>query len=246
MPFAPKKPDLVLFAGPVIFKEEFSAIPWERPTEVVEVRAPQDVSSSYRELGRQGLAEIVQRFTGKSPADFDQIALTAWSKGGSLVDEVLRNSGDRSRVGAVVLNDALFGSEHTGTHAFLEEAARGEKLLVVTNTNNRASASLPKRARESVEEMIGPQIGEALIAVPPAGEMPRPSGGVWNVGDFFWYDYVQPNGQNDISHAEHHDLAPTTWEAHLVPYFAGSKLPTLLAFAGATALIGTAIWVSRK
>lgn len=241
----PEKPDLVLFTGPVLLKEHFSDVDWKRRTAIVPVRADQDISTAYRALGQKGLRHIVKRFTGKDPEDFQKIAIAAWSKGGSLTDAVLRDPESRQQVSAVVLNDALFGSDHAGIAEFLGEAADGEKLLVITNTNNRASANIPKRARESVTDLLD-ETEVRLTEARSRGKMPEPSGGVWQAGDFFWYDYVQPNGQNDISHAEHHDLAPVTWDAHLAPHLGRSKFPVFLAMAGAASLIGVAVWKSAR
>lgn len=240
------KPDLVLFAGPVILKEEFDNVDWKRPTVVEAVHAPADISSSYRQLGTKSLDEIVSEYVGGTAADYDKIALAAYSKGGSFVDQLLRIRGNRDRVSAVILNDAVFGSQLDGLSSFLQQAAAGEKLMVVTNSNNQASPSLPKRARESVEDMIGPQVGNALVSVDPAPGMLIPSGGVWSLGDFYWYDYVQPNGVNDISHGAHHDLAPETWQAHLAPYLDRGGAKFLLALASVAALVGISVWVSRR
>ena len=239
------RPDLVLFVGPVD-QRKLREVQFERPTEIVTVHAPSDTSASYRTLGAQGLAQVVPALTDKSVNSYRKIAISAFSKGGSFTDEILKDPDTRDRVDAVILNDAVFGSQHSGLQPFLDRAAAGEKLMVVTNTNNRASAALPKRARESVEDLIGSEVGTRLDETAPELGMPTPSGGVWQLGDFFWYDYVKPTGENDISHAAHHDLADETWEAHLVPYFKGVKFPVFLAAAGLTAMIGAIVWLGRK
>lgn len=236
------RPDLVLFVGPVI--EPSRDVEFSRPTDVVVVHAPQDTSASYRALARQGLRNIIPDVTGKSLDSYRKIAISAFSKGGSFTDEVLAGE---DLVDAVILNDAVFGDQHQNLKKFLQRAASGDKLMVITNSNNRASAAVPMRARESVEALIGDEIGEQLESAEPAGNMPIPSGGVWKLRDFFWYDYVDPDtGENDISHLAHHDLAEDTWDAHLVPYFRGTQFPVLLASAGLTFLLGAVIFFGRK
>lgn len=241
-----EKPDLVLFVGPVDLRQ-LKKVKFDRPTEIVMVHAPFDASSSYRNLGKKGILKVIQDATGKSADEYKKIAISAFSKGGSFTEEVLRDADTRKYyVDAVILNDAVFGSDHEGFQRFLvEEALPGSKLMVVTNSNNRASDTIATRARESVVEMVGDS-GYLLNEVEPAGDMPEPSGGVWNKGKFFWYDYVKPTGVNDITHAAHHNLAANTWESHLVSFFRGIKLPIMLAAVGLLTMFGTIALLKRK
>lgn len=236
------KPDLVLFVGPVELAN-LAPVTFSRPTEVAMIRTD-NTSAAFRDLGRQGLEKVVLSKVKRPLSDFRRVAITAYSKGGSFTDQVLRDPAMQERVDAVILLDALFGSEHAGLHDFFERAADGEKLMVVTNSNNQASANLAKRARESVVDLVGNDL-EHLGDAPTLGRMPRPDGGVQNLGDFFWYDYVTVNGQSQITHAAHHDLGDEVWEAYLSPYFSESNFP-LLATLGVGIAFGTAIWFGKK
>lgn len=239
-----QKPDLVLFAGPVILKEHFESVPWTRPTEVVMVRDGL-TSADFRVLGDHEFTDIVRKYTGREPSAFRKIAISAWSKGGSFTDQLLRRPEALQRLDAVVLNDAVFGSKHEGLRAFMDQAVQGKKLLVLTNTNNVASDVISKRARESVEELVG-DTASRMDKVSGGELMPEASGGVWKVGDFFWYDYVKSSGVNDISHAAHHDLAADTWSTHLVPYFEDRGNNNMLLAMLGVAAVGAAVVVSRR
>lgn len=236
------KPDLVLFVGPVELKN-LTAVKFSRPTEVHMIRTD-NTSEAFRNLGRQGLEKVVLSKLRRPLSDFRRVAITAYSKGGSFTDQVLRDPLIQDRVDAVILLDALFGSEHEGLKQFFDRAADGEKLLVVTNSNNQASAGLSKRARESVVDLVG---DEDLGDEPPIGRMPIPAGGVVrNLGDFFWYDYVTAAGQSQIPHGAHHDLGDEVWEAYLSPYFSETSKFPLLATLGIGVALGTAIWFGTK
>lgn len=233
--------DLVLFVGPVEVRN-LRTIQFEHPTDIIMIRGG-NTSDEFRAMARQGLDNIVTKKTGKSLREFRKVAISAYSKGGSFTDEVLRVPAIMDRIDAVILNDAVFGSQHEALREFFTLAASGERLMVITSTNNQASVNLPKRARESVLELIGPDVG-SLRQVAPGVSMPVPSGGVWNEGEFYWYDYVKPNGVNDIEHGAHHDLAEDTWEAHLVPFFGGGS--RLMQFFQKTTVIGAAIRMGKN
>lgn len=237
------RPDLVLFAGPVE-TSRLRNVQFEHPTEVVMVRGP-TTAAGFRELAKVGLEELVPRLTGKTLDSYRKVAISAYSKGGSFTDELLRDPQTRSRINAVVLNDAVFGSLHEGLMSFVPLAADRGKLMIITNTNNKASENLPKRARESVEDLLGNQTTR-MDNVEAKAPMPDPVGGVWKAGNLFWYDYVHPQtGQNQLTHAQHHDLADETWQAHLVPFFTGLKFNVFLVAAALTTVLAATVWLGR-
>jgi hypothetical protein len=64
---------------------------------------------------------------------------------------------------------------------------------------------------------------------------------MWRLGkSLYWGNYTQPgaapNQGNDLTHGEHHDLAPALWQAYLAPYLAGR-----LGFPWLEVLLGAAV-----
>jgi hypothetical protein len=252
--------DLVIFAGPVILKPAFQQIPWRTPTHVVAI--PGSGSSYFGRLGQQLrggdgriLPNLLARYASATTrADWDKVALTAWSAGWGLLNQVFKQEADRREVDACIATDAAFGSGLTGYEAYAADAIDGRSLMVATTTNNSANPAMGilKTARQTWLEIQSNAIGMAgghPREVGPKPPMPPASGGVWKTGSrLFWYDYVEPNSAagygNDFSHAEHHDLAPLAWEAYLVPLFAGTpwQLVAGLGLAAAGVAGAAVIW----
>jgi hypothetical protein len=252
--------DLVIFAGPVILRKAFDAIPWRTPTHVVPVVG--SGSSYFGSLGAQLrdsngriLPNLLQRYAGGSArADWDKVALTAWSAGWGLLNQVFKQEADRREVDACIATDASFGSGLTGYEAYAADAAMGRSLMVATTTNNPANYRLGimKTARDTWVEIQGAAsaaTGKSPREVGPKPPMPPATGGVWRTGSsLYWYDYVAPGSApghgNDFSHAEHHDLAPLAWEAYLVPLFAGTpwQLVAGLGIAAAGVVGAAVVW----
>lgn len=226
--------DLVLFAGPVVLKAEFSDIPWEHPTVVRTVQGSGSgwFSRLAEQLrGRDGriLPTLLARYApGIRPR---KIALCAYSAGHGLLNKVFQVREDLARVDACVLNDATFdgfGSRgKDGYVAFGMEAARGKKLMVSTTANTSDGTHLTGRdSWKLVWKRVARATGKRPRRTGVEAPMPRPSGGAWRLGSrFYWYDYADASGRSDISHGAHHDLAPETWEAYLAPYLGGSVVP---------------------
>jgi hypothetical protein len=246
--------DVVVFAGPVILKAAFQQIEWERPTKVVPI--PMAGSSAFQSLAmsmkRNGriLPTLLDRYVQMSRDQIDKLALCSYSAGWGLLNEIFQIDEDRAEVDACILNDSAFGGPLLGHEMFAADAMQNRKLMVVTNTNNAANATLGimKTARQTVEEMLGRahDLSGSLFGFSKTrarAPLTQPSGGAWRLGRCVWLDYVAPdspnNTGNDYTHAEHHDLAAPTWEAYLAPYFGGRIFnPTLKYILGAAAAAG--------
>ena len=238
--------DLVIFAGPVIVKSAFRQIPWERETRIVEVTGSGSTYFSNLAGELQGadgriLPGLLRRYARLERAEVDRLALCAWSAGWGLLNRIFRVDADRAVVDACVASDASFGTGLTGYSRFAADAIRGERLMVSTTTNNSANPQLgimktgrdtwleiQGEARDLVRSEMGRSYEPRQIAA--KDPMPPASGGVWRTGaQLYWYDYVQPGSPaghgNDLSHAQHHDLAVEAWTAYLVPEFGGWQIP---------------------
>lgn len=238
--------DLVIFAGPVIVKPAFRAIPWERETRIVEVTGSgsthfSNLASSLQSSDGRILPGLLRRYAQVERGEVDRLALCAWSAGWGLLNRIFRVDADRAEVDACVASDASFGTGLTGYERYAADAILGTHLMVSTTTNNSANPALgimktgrdtwleiQQGAREIVSASTGRHYEPREVA--PRPPMPRASGGVWRTGSkLFWYDYVAPGSAagfgNDFSHAEHHDLAVEAWTAYLVPAYDGWSLP---------------------
>lgn len=252
--------DLVIFAGPVILKPAFKQIPWRTPTHVVAI--PGSGSSYFGSMGaslRDGsgrvLPNLLSRYASATTrADWDKVALCAWSAGWGLLNQVFKQEFDRREVDACIATDAAFGTGLTGYEAYAADAIQGRSLMVATTTNNSANPALGimTTARQTwleIEQHAMDATGAGSHEVSAKPPMPDASGGVWRTGSsLYWYDYVAPNSPagygNDFTHAEHHDLAPLAWEAYLVPFFAATPWQFVVGLGlAATGVAGAAmIW----
>jgi hypothetical protein len=232
------KPDLVIFAGPVIVKPAFKAIQWANPTSVVTVNGAgstyfANLADSLRDGQGRILPSLLSRYARTTRDQVGHLALCSYSAGWGLLNKVFLVDADRAEVDACVLSDSAFGTGLHGHEAFAADAMDGERLMVGHSSNNSANAAMGimKTGRSTWQEIIGAATaasGHSLSQTDVRPPMPAPSGGVWNAGKFFWLDYVKPgsadNQGNDFTHAEHHDLAANAWSAYLVPYFAGKSI----------------------
>ena len=253
--------DLVLFAGPVILRQEFSAIRWHG--EQVKIVAVEGAGSSYfsalAEQLRDGsgriLPNLIRRYAGADT--FDQVALCAYSAGHGLLNKVGAVPADRARLSAMVLDDACFSGygdpPKAGYVAFGKEAAWGDKFMVVTASNSSGTGYQTGRvfwltAWNAIRQASAMPV-QAVAAAPPA---PAASGGWWRLGaNLYWGDYVVPgaadNTGNDFSHQGHHDLAPRIWQAYLAPWLGRSRwLGPLLAGSLAAGAVAAGIWAMRE
>lgn len=160
----------------------------------------------------------------------EKVALAAYSAGWGALDIITRNEQDRARISALMLSDACFGGGKKGYKKFASEAARGDKLMVVS-TAHTTPGTYPS-GRESwsmVWEHVQETTGKRPHEVSPKPPAPKASGGWWNMGNLYWGDYTSPgsarNTGNDFTHEQHHYLAPELWQAYLAPYLAGKGIP---------------------
>lgn len=198
------------------------------------------------------LPSILRRYA-RNVDRIDKVALAAYSAGWGMLDIVTRNDADRARISALMLSDACFGGGKKGYQKFAPEAARGDKLMVVS-TAHTTPGSYPS-GRESwsmVWDHTQEVTGKRPRRVSPKSPAPPASGGWWSMGDLYWGDYTQPgskrNQGNDLTHEEHHYLAPELWQAYLAPYLAGMGVPWFEVGLGVAAGVaaGAAAYVGLR
>jgi hypothetical protein len=243
--------DLVIFAGPVIVKQTFKNIPWKTPTTIVPIQGAgsthfANLAASLKDGQGRILPNLLRQHAHVSRQEVGKLYLCAYSAGWGLLNALFKVDADREEVDACVLTDAAFGTGLHGHAKYAADAIRGDKLMVATTTNNSANASLGilKTARSTWLDIQQEAIGLAQCYCEPGqvsarAPMPEPSGGVWKTGgSLYWYDYVKPgsadNQGNDLTHGEHHDLAPAAWTAYLAnPPFGVSSLMGWKQWVGA-------------
>lgn len=262
------KPDLVLFAGPVVVDKTFSAIPWRNPTIVRQVTG--SGSDYFKTLagqlrGQDGriLPNLVSRYAGGTIDDYGGIALSSFSAGWGLLNEVAKIPADVNRLTGFLMMDSAFGYKLEGFRQLAGRAAmKSDKLVFFSNTNNSANPALGilRTGKETVKEIMdGMQAdtGRDLVKLSPRFPMPTPSGGVWGAGSLVWYDYVKPgapaNTGNDLTHEQHNYLAAKAWEAYLAPAFAGETADVsagpsspMVVYALLMAVLGGALLLTLK
>lgn len=261
--------DLVIFAGPVYLKKAFKEIQWKRPTKVAVIEGAGSstfvaLAEALRDSSGRILPTVISKYVGGKRSDYDKLCVSSYSAGWGLWNEVFKRDDDRRDIDACVLADSAFGGMLTGHAKFAADAINGKKLMVATTTNNSANwaKGILKTGRKTWTEIQAHAITTSgchckprrISAVHP---MPQPSGGLWKTGGgwfdtsgLYWYDYVKPgspdNQGNDFSHAEHHDLAAPAWQAHVVPYFAGTDPRMYIGLGAAAVGVGAAIWMSME
>jgi len=255
--------DLVLFAGPVILRPEFSAINWHgRSVKIVAVEGTgstyfSELAEQLRDSSGRILPNLMRRYAGSD--NFDQVALTAFSAGHGLLNKVGAVAADRARLSAMVLDDACFSGysdpPKAGYVAFGLDATRGDKLMVVTASNSSGAGYQTGRSSWlQAWRAIQAQSGMSPVAVSPHVPAPAARGGWWRLGgSLYWGDYVVPgsadNTGNDFSHEDHHNIAPRIWQAYLAPYFSYTQwLGPLIAggAAAAAGALGYLAWRRRR
>jgi len=250
--------DLVLFAGPVILRPEFSAINWHgRSVKIVAVEGAgstyfSELAEQLRDSSGRILPNLMRRYAGSD--NFDQVALTAFSAGHGLLNKVGAVAADRARLSAMVLDDACFSGysdpPKAGYVAFGLDAARGDKLMVVTASNSSGAGYQTGRSSWlQAWRAIEAQSGRMPTSVSAPSPAPPASGGWWRLGgSLYWGDYVKPgsavNTGNDLTHVQHHDLAPAIWQAYLAPWFRGPSLGIYIA-GGALAALAVSLVIPR-
>jgi hypothetical protein len=266
--------DLVIFAGPVVVSNAFKQVPWRRPTTVVAIPGTgsdffHNIAMSVKTQDGRVLPGLVRKYTGKDLDAWDNIALASFSAGWGLLNEVAKHPLDQDRIVGMTMHDSAFGSNLEGFPKLAQRAATaGDKVMVFTNTNNSANwaMGIKKTARETMVDIAhAVQKVAPLQLVEPAANLPVPSGGVYNAGSFYWYDYVKPgapaNTGNDYwdcnlgesacnsqAHSAHHYLAPRIWTAYLVPALAGESLSSSgmssMLSSAAGSIVSAAKWLA--
>lgn len=240
--------DLILWCGPVVITEEFRQIDWfGRDVRIVTI--PGHGSSYFASLGNQFkdaegriLPALLRRYTPRDVGALDHVVMGAYSAGWALLNKVAAINADRERLSAMMLSDAVFGGGKTGYEKFAVDAARGQRLMVAT-TAHTTPGHYPsgRESWEMVWQAAERQTGKRARDVKAPPPVPPASGGWRRLGSsLYWGDYTVPgskrNEGNDISHEQHHYLAPEIWQAYLAPYLAGQgAIPWWPIAAGAVA-----------
>lgn len=216
--------DVVIFAGPVILKPEFSKIDWfGKDVKIVPV--PGAGSENFKRLGmslREGyngpiLPNLLSKYA-KGIGSIDRVSVCAYSAGHGLVNQLGLNADDLAAVKAVVLDDAAFvwnaKPAPPGLAAWAARGAQGSSLFVATSS--RGKGENYQNGTDSVALIW--QNAAKLTGTSPQAIQPNPpvTLGSWQkLGvSAYWGDIPT------LTHGEHHDYAVTVWQAYLAPYLA--------------------------
>lgn len=227
--------DVVFFAGPVILKPAFKQIDWlGRDVKIVPIEGAgssyfAELAESLRDRSGRILPTLVQRYA--PGVEIDKIAFAAYSAGHGLLNKLGDNDADRPHIDAMILSDATFNAFSTpakrGYVKYGIDAAAGNCLFVSTTANTTGGTHMTGRdSWQLVWDAVSEQTGSWSRQVSPRAPVPEASGGWWKMGSkLYWGSYTQPNSPptqgNDLTHEQHHDLAPAVWQAYLAPFFAG-------------------------
>jgi hypothetical protein len=251
--------DLVFFAGPVIVGSAFQQIDWfGRQVQIVPIPGAgsayfSDLAEQLRDPNGRILPRLMATYAPHARG-VDHVALAAYSAGHGLLNKITDVEADRKAVSAVLLHDATFSGAgdppKRGYVKFGVDAARGSKLMVSTTTHITPGGYLSGRdSWVPIWNAVQQETGRAAKLVSPEPPTPPASGGWWSIGArLYWGDYVQPgsavNTGNDLTHVQHHDLAPAIWQAYLAPWFRGPSLGIYIA-GGALAALAVSLVLPR-
>jgi len=256
--------DIVFFAGPVIIKPTFNQIDWYgRDVRIVPIAgAGSSYFSNLAEQLRDREGRILPRLlkTYAKGIEVDKIAFAAYSAGHGLLNKLADSDADRPYISAMVLSDATFNAFNTpakrGYTKFGIDATKGDCLFVSTTANTTGGTHMTGRdSFQLVWDAVDEETWAWSRKVSPRKPVPDASGAWRRMGSlFYWGNYAvpgsAPNEGNDLSHEQHHDLAPAVWQAYLAPYFAGRlPWPWWMLAGGGIALGGAGYaayrWASR-
>jgi hypothetical protein len=164
----------------------------------------------------------------------NRVAFVGFSAAHGFLNPLTNNDADREAISALLLLDATFGGGKSGYVKFVEDAARGERLLVTTTSNTGGDESWKPVWKEA-----SVRVGDTSEPVSARSPMPEPSGGVWRLGqDAYYYRFVDAKGQTELPHWEMHHITNAVLEAHLAPYWSAVRWPMIVG--GAIAVAGAA------
>lgn len=218
--------DVIIFAGPIILRPTFYRIDWMgADVEIVPIAG--SGSQNFKNMGmglRDGNGRIVPNLIKKylKGKTFDRLSICAYSAGHGLVNQLGLNHEDLYSFAAVVLDDAAFiwnGNPPTpGLSNWAAKGAVGDGLFVATSSRGKGENYLS--GTDSVN-MIW-QEAARLSGTSPVPAQPKPpvTEGTWQqLGvSSYWGDIPT------LTHPQHHDYAPTVWQAYLAPYLAPKTL----------------------
>jgi len=249
--------DLLLWCGPVLVKSAFRDIDWYgRQVRIVPVECTGSsncaaLAYQYRDPDGSILPRLVPAYARAPLESFEKIALASFSAGWGILTTVGKSAADRARLSAMCLSDSCFsggdlntgqGGVHSGYVQVALDAIRGRLLMVATTAHTSPGSHLTGRQSwKLVWDAALAESGKRAHRVRARAPLPPPSGGMWRAGSsLYWGDYTAPssppNQGNDLTHGQHHDLAPALWQAYLAPYLAGRLgLPWLDLLLGALA-----------
>lgn len=249
--------DVVFFAGPVLIKQAFRQIDWYgRDVRIIPIAGAgsshfSNLAEQLRDSSGRILPNLLARYA--KGISVDKIAMAAYSAGHGLLNKVADVDADRVNLSAMVLSDATFNAFNTGPKAgYVKmglDAAHGDALFVSTTANTSDGSHMTGRdSWELVWREVHLQGGGREREVGPREPAPQASGGWHRMGSLlYWGDYYSPAG-SDLTHGQHHDVAPLIWQAYLAPYLAG-KLTSVWPWALAGILGGTGsvlLWKGLK
>lgn len=147
---------------------------------------------------------------------FRSVTLAGFSAGWGLIEHLLRGT-DAGRVDVLLASDAYYGrAVKPGYRAFLERAAGGRALAVLT-TSTIAGPTYPS-ATAGVEKLVD---GLGLEPIQLSPELPRPVRALGKLGAV-WCDY----GLEPFKHVGHATkLAPLYFTHVVTPYLERRALP---------------------
>lgn len=248
--------DVVFFAGPVMVTTAFQSIDWYgRDVRIVPIAGAgssyfSNLAEQLRSSDGRILPGLVQRYA--RGIDIDKIALAAYSAGHGLLNKIADNDEDRQAIDAMVLSDATFNAFNTAAKSgyvkFGVDAVKGERLFVSTTANTTDGSHMTGRdSFQLVWDAVDRETWARNRQVSPRKPAPDASGGWHRMGSrFYWGDYFSASG-NDLSHGDHHTVAPAVWQAYLAPYLAGRLgIPGWAwALGGAATALGGAMLFTR-
>jgi len=240
--------DLILWCGPVVLTNEFREIDWYgRDVRIVTISGSgssyfSQMGDTFRGSDGRILPALLRRYTPRDVTQLDKIVLGAYSAGWGLLEKIARVDADRQRISAYMLSDACFGGGKRGYEKAAVDAVRG-KLLMVATTAHTTPGGYPtgRDSWQMVWDYAAEQTGKSDRLITPREPVPSASGGWHRMGSaLYWGSYTVPgspeNAGNDLTHEEHHYLAPEVWQAYLAPWLSGR-----LGFPWVSLLAGAAV-----
>lgn len=148
------------------------------------------------------------RLKQKFAPDATEVAFMGFSAAHGFLNPLLNNDQDLAEISAVYLMDATFGGGKDGFIKAAKRAAAGDMLLVSPTSHTGGD----KGFRNEVLEPAG--LSNQIQQTSAVSPMPKPSGGVWRVGDLWYYRFVDGSGGSELPHWEMGKIQSSALDAH--------------------------------